>query len=161
MKNEKGFTLVELVMSIVIIGVLAVVALPRFLNFSSESRASALEGIKGSVITALTLTHSVAQIENQLGENGAIDVDGESHALRYGYLVAGEIPEFLSFDELQINPSIPVLTGGYSYFAMLGKADAIGVIINYDGINPNMCYVKYSPASETSEPVVEIETSGC
>lgn len=48
MKN-KGFTLIELVVVIVILGILAVVAAPRFLGLQSDARAAVLEGVEGTL----------------------------------------------------------------------------------------------------------------
>lgn len=47
MTNQRGFTLIELVVVIVILGILAVTAAPRFLNLQSDARISALQGMKG------------------------------------------------------------------------------------------------------------------
>jgi MSHA pilin protein MshA len=49
MKKEKGFTLIELVAVIVILGALAVVALPRFISLQDEAREAATDGVAGSL----------------------------------------------------------------------------------------------------------------
>ena len=47
--NQKGFTLVELVVVIVILGVLAATALPRFINVTNDARIAAVNGIAGGL----------------------------------------------------------------------------------------------------------------
>ncbi len=49
MKNQKGFTLIELVMVIVILAVLGAVAIPQFVNLQNEARLSAETGVAGGV----------------------------------------------------------------------------------------------------------------
>jgi MSHA pilin protein MshA len=53
-KNNKGFTLIELVMVIVILAVLAAVAIPTFVNLSTEAKSAAALGVVGGVRAGLT-----------------------------------------------------------------------------------------------------------
>ena len=53
MRNQKGFTLIELIIVIVVLGILAVTAAPQFINFSSDARTSALKGMEGSIKGAM------------------------------------------------------------------------------------------------------------
>ena len=56
--KQKGFTLIELVMVIVILGILAAFALPRFADLGGEARASTLAGAQGAVKSAAAIAHS-------------------------------------------------------------------------------------------------------
>jgi len=55
MKTQKGFTLIELVMVIVILGILAAVAIPKFADLTSRAETSAEEGIIGGLRSALSV----------------------------------------------------------------------------------------------------------
>jgi len=57
MKPNKGFTLIELVVVIVILGVLAATALPKFINLQSDSHASVVAGTGGAFKSAVSLSH--------------------------------------------------------------------------------------------------------
>jgi len=55
MRGNKGFTLIELVMVIVILGILSVVAIPRYINMQKEAQVAAAEGYVGALSSALTM----------------------------------------------------------------------------------------------------------
>ena len=56
--KKNGFTLIELVVVIVILGILAVVAAPKFMNLQNDARNASLKGLEGSLKSALGITYS-------------------------------------------------------------------------------------------------------
>jgi MSHA pilin protein MshA len=62
MQKQQGFTLIELVVVIIILGILAVTAAPKFINLQGDARASALAGVKGAIQGANTLVFSKAAL---------------------------------------------------------------------------------------------------
>lgn len=90
-KQQSGFTLIELIMVIVILGILAAFALPRFADFSGQARYSSINGALGSVRSASAIVHAAAIAANQTGATGTVTLEGQSIALVHGYATQASI----------------------------------------------------------------------
>ncbi len=62
MKQQQGFTLIELVIVIVILGILAAVAVPKFVDLSSEAAEAAVEGVAGAVSSASAINFAASRV---------------------------------------------------------------------------------------------------
>lgn len=80
MRNEKGFTLIELVMVIVLLGILAAVAIPKFINLQNEAALASANGIYGAARSAAVINFAsnragkgLTLITNALTLTGAME----------------------------------------------------------------------------------------
>ncbi|WDE10950.1 type II secretion system protein [Thalassomonas haliotis] len=86
LQKQAGFTLIELVVVIVILGILAVTAAPKFLDLSSDANTATLNAIKASMQSASTIVHSKSLIAgNQDTDTATVTVNGASLDIAYGY----------------------------------------------------------------------------
>lgn len=79
---QGGFTLIELVVVIVILGILAAFAIPRFVNISTQAREAAVRGLAGSLRSSVALAHGLALAQ---GNPANIQMEGQTVALAFGY----------------------------------------------------------------------------
>lgn len=86
MQRTRGFTLIELVVVIAILGILAAVALPRFIDATDDAHEAALRGTSGALASAVLLARSQYEVNRNGGNNGCtanncqIDVAGFGNA---------------------------------------------------------------------------------
>jgi MSHA pilin protein MshA len=155
MKNtQQGFTLVELIIVIVILGILAVTAAPRFLDFGGDARTSTLNAVKGSLESAGALTYGKSIIAGQQNEETET-VDGIPVVFGYPAGTVVAMRAVMDLDE-----------GDWTYSAVAGS-DPSAVAITPDGIDYNetataACQVLYTESAQAgAKPIIVVQSGGC
>ena len=91
-KAQQGFTLIELVVVIVILGILAVTAAPKFIDLQDDARTATLQAVKASMQSASTLIHSKALIAGRDSVASAatafVSVNSKQTQINFGYPLA-------------------------------------------------------------------------
>jgi MSHA pilin protein MshB len=75
MKRQAGFTIIELVVVIALLGILAAVALPRFINVTDDAYRAAVQGSAGGLGAAVVLVKAQAVVDN-VASAGTVSLDG-------------------------------------------------------------------------------------
>ena len=152
---QRGFTLIELITIIIIVGILSATALPRFINLKAESMIATMEGLKSAIETASTLANAKSTFARaeQLAAS-TIVVDGVTIDMVYGYPagIATGIPQLVITPSDDWKQRASSHTGAWVYWHG---------IINEDAGSAG-CYVRYrQPSSAGQRPVVDLVTGGC
>ncbi len=163
-RQQAGFTLIELVVVIIILGILAAVALPKFMGLSTDARVSVVDGMSGSVTEAADMVHALAEVQGQVAKTGTVTLPGGTTiSTAYGYPDGTSTGILAALQDAPAGPSPTTATTNFPFIFQSGSpatfayAPAGGSAVSTSG-----CVVDYTASSGTGiAPVVTALTGSC
>lgn len=180
MKRNAGFTLIELIIVIVILGILAVVAAPKFINMQSDAKAAVVQGMNGTLSSAANLAHAKAILKGTDKSDSTLTWDDGTLVTMVAGYPAASLNGILAVTNLSGpatdgsadwnygNPSSSSTKQGTTGLSLVLWPKNSAVTKADDAVN-NKCYVQYNSATTGTSgttttyiaPTVTSVTTGC
>lgn len=170
--QQRGFTLIELIIVIVILGILAVTAAPRFIDFQSDAREATLEGVRTALAGGANLVYAKSAIAGEqddqyvAGTNEpSVTINTQTVTTSYGYPDADTmtVASLTAWAELNIATS-----GTATDWILTADSPAAGSVAitpsgtAYSATASEQCQVIYTESTGAgAAPSVTIDSDGC
>ena len=145
-RNNGGFTLIELIVVIVILGILAVTAAPKFIDLQSDARLATLNGMKAAINSAVSLTYGKSLVlgKEKDASGSKVWINGEEVDVCYGYpcAEAAKIQKVLDIGEFNKCGSNSTPAGDWCYGEQT-DIKKINIYIANGYSTSSKCYVTY------------------
>ena len=167
-RNNGGFTLIELIVVIVILGILAVTAAPKFVDLQSDARLATLNGMKAAINSAVSLTYGKSLVKGveKNATGSKVSINGEEVEVCYGYpcAAATKIQKVLDigvFEACSGNSTSGNSTSArdWCYTGGGDSESSIKIYVANGYSSGSKCYVEYTqPDASGKAPTVALPT---
>ncbi len=149
--SQKGFTLIELVVVIVILGILAVTAAPKFIDLTGDAKASVVQAVEGSLNSAADMAHAKALVEGTV--NGSLSIAGQTIVFAESYPNAASINLLMDIDA--------AVSGTPADF-VLGTSGTSTTYTHPSAATSAECVAYYTPTTDRNiKPIIRSITTDC
>lgn len=146
----RGFTLIELVVVITILGILAAFAIPRFISLDTTARAATVTGLAGTIRSAASLARGMSMAT---GNAASVTMEGNAVTLANNYPDASGAG---------IDKAINLSPGDFTFTAGVPAATGTATYQRVGATTPANCQVSYTPpAVAGAAPSILAPTNGC
>lgn len=151
--GQGGFTMIELIVVIVILGVLASTALPKFVSLKADSAKAVAEGLQGNLASAVGIAYVKCLATPGCSDSQASQtfmMEGQLRTFYKGYPDGG--------DNLGTGIETWLITNGVTILYIPFTRTRFQVS---KATNPGTCYVDYVEATNGTPPSISAVTTGC
>lgn len=159
--RQKGFTLIELVIVIVILGILAATAAPKFIDLTGDARTAVMQGLEGALNSGTSGIYAKAIIAGDVASSATTIIGAEHYNLAFGFPAAAGVGASNGTSGAAFGIS-GAITTSFGSDVTIAASGGVTTFTNTSAPDPSTCVVTYTQSSVAGQvPLVTSVIGGC